>query len=111
MSITGAIDYSIAKIVQTGSETQGHIESLIPHINIEAIPAGDGWSKVECVYDGSEILEEIREEFKKEFNRSREVVVKDLFRNIFADYLIYYRLPILLIYSLHPLSLPRNNTS
>jgi hypothetical protein len=111
MSTTGTVDHSIIQIIQTGHEVQRHIESLIPYINIESIPAGDGWSKVECVYDGSKILDEIREEFKKKFTRSPEVVVKDLFRNTFADYLMYCRLPISLTRSSQPLSIPRNHTS
>lgn len=81
MSTTGTVDYSVAQIVQAGHEVQGHVESLIPCVNIDSIPAGEGWSKVEWAYDGSKILDKIREEFKKEFNRSQEVVVEDLFRN------------------------------
>jgi len=38
--------------------------------NIESIPAGTGWSKVECK-NGSQILDGIRKEFKKEWEESK----------------------------------------
>jgi len=76
MSSNDSIDYSVAQTVLAGHTVQGHVERLTQCFDIESIPAREGWSKVEWVYDGSKILDEIKEEFKKEFGRSQEVMSK-----------------------------------
>ena len=78
MSSNDSVDYSVAQTVPAGHKIQGHIIRLTQCFDIESIPARAGWSKVEWLYDGSKILDEIKEEFKKEFGRSQEVNVKDI---------------------------------
>ena len=73
MSSNDSIDYSVAQVVPAGHKVQGHVGRLTQCFDIECIPAGEGWSKVEWVHDGSKILDEVKEEFKKGFGRSQKV--------------------------------------
>ena len=84
MSSSDNTDNSVAQTVLAGHKVQGHVERLTGCFDIESIPVGEGWSKVEWgMYDGSKILDEVKDEFKKEFGRSRKVAVKNvLIRNI-----------------------------
>jgi hypothetical protein len=79
MSSNDSVDYSVAQTVPAGAKIQGHVERLAQCFDIESIPAiksaTQRWSKVEWLYDGSKILDEVKEEFKKDF-RSEEVTLK-----------------------------------
>jgi len=72
MSSNDSVDYSVAQTVPAGHKIQGHVGRLIQCFDIDSIPAIEGWSKVEWLYDGSKILDEVKEEFKKDFGRSKE---------------------------------------
>ena len=73
MSSSSGTDYSVAQTVQAGHKVQDRVKSLMDCFDIESISAGEGWSEVECTDDGPKILDEVRAEFKKEFNQSQKV--------------------------------------
>lgn len=73
MSSSSGADRSVAQTVQAGDKVQGHVKSLMNCFDIDCIPEGEGWSEVECKDDGPKLLEEVREEFKKELNQSQKV--------------------------------------
>ncbi len=75
MSSNDSEDYSVAQTIQAGHNVQGHVERLKQSFNIESIPAGEGWSEVTGVHEGSKILDDIKKEFKKDFGGSRRVHV------------------------------------
>jgi hypothetical protein len=73
MSSSSGIDPSLARTLQAGHRVQDRVKSLMKCFDIASIPAGEGWSEVECTKDGPKALDEVRTEFKREFNRSRKV--------------------------------------
>jgi hypothetical protein len=93
--MTASADYlDLVQATKSGSEVQHLIKDLLRYFNVEAIAEKDGCSRVECAYDESEILDSIREEFKKEFGRTKKVTVNQLIMGS-ANLLVYRRLPIL----------------
>jgi len=75
MTSSGDTDYSdLVQTTQSGPKVQYTIENLMNYFDVEAIAAKEGYSKVECSYDVSKALDEVRDEFKKEFIRSKKIV-------------------------------------
>lgn len=63
-------------ILQTapyGDKVQLLAEILTRYFRLETIPDKRAYSKVECMEDESKVLDEVREEFKKEFVRSQKI--------------------------------------
>jgi hypothetical protein len=73
MSSSSSIDPSLAQILQAGHKVQDRVKSLANCFDIASIPAGESWSEVECTDGGPKALDEVRAEFKREFNRSHKV--------------------------------------
>jgi hypothetical protein len=64
-------DYSdLVQAAKSGPKLQDLIGSLVAHFSIGSIPEKDHWSQVKCE---SKVLDEIKEEFTKEFVRSKKV--------------------------------------
>jgi len=76
----------MADLVQNAEparKVQTLIESLAAYIDITSIPDTDGCSKVQCLYDASEVLVKVREEFKREPARSKQQLA-DIVKSILA---------------------------
>jgi len=78
MSSSSGTDPSLARTLQAGHRVQGRVKSLMNCFDIGSIPAGERpegkrWSEVECTGDGPKVLDEVRAEFLKEFNRSHKI--------------------------------------
>ena len=79
MSSSSSTDDSVAWVVEAGRTVQDYVQSLVPKVTIESFPAGEGWTLVEC--DELDVLDGLKEEFKKEFRRSRKVFWNHLDRD------------------------------
>ncbi|KAJ8068743.1 hypothetical protein OCU04_002440 [Sclerotinia nivalis] len=75
MSSSPAVDYSVARSVQAGDKVQHHVERLMQYVNIESIPTMEttNWTDVKLADGGPQILAEVREAFKREFNGSLKI--------------------------------------
>ena len=74
--MASSVDTDFSGLVQTAQparRVQILVESLVAYVDTESIPAVDGYSKVECMHDETEVLDKIREEFKREPARSKKV--------------------------------------
>ena len=71
----------LVQAVKSGYKVQTLVKDLLRYFTVETITEGKGYSIVDCVYDASIALDEIREEFKKEFVRSKKVVITPLIKN------------------------------
>lgn len=59
---------------KSGHKVQQLVADLPRYFSVETVANRASYSKVDCIYDESKILEEIREEYKKEFVRSKRVI-------------------------------------
>jgi len=79
MASSSGTDYSdLVQAAKSGHKVQQLIADLSRYFSIEAIANKEGYSKVDCAYDESKVLGEVREEFKKEFVQSKKVVINPL---------------------------------
>jgi len=81
MSSASSTDYSdLLQDAPPAKKVRALMESLRAYVDIPSIPVKDGYSKVECLYDESEVLVNIREEFKKEPAQSKKItdIVKSI---------------------------------
>ena len=78
-SSSGTDCLDLVQAVKSGHNVQTLVEDLLRYFTVETITDGEGYSTVDCVYDASKALDEIREEFKKEFVRSKKVVIHPLY--------------------------------
>lgn len=76
MTSSSSTDYSdLVQTAKSGHKVRSLVEDFPRYFRVENITEGEGYSKVDCLYDESSVLEEIREEFKKEFVRSKKVII------------------------------------
>jgi hypothetical protein len=74
MASNDTTDYSdLAQVAEPARKVQDLIESLAAYFDIMSIPEKEGYTNVECIYDESTVLNEVRDEFKKEPARSKKV--------------------------------------
>jgi len=76
MTSSSDTDFSdLIQVVRSSRKVRHLVEDLTSYYNIESIEEEDGYSKVECSDNESEVLKKVREEFKKDWNRDKKVVV------------------------------------
>ncbi|KAF7877558.1 hypothetical protein EAF04_001233 [Stromatinia cepivora] len=63
----------LVQAAQPGQIIQGFVKDLTQYFHPESIPEKEGCSRVKCPYDISKTLENIKEEFRKELGRSKEI--------------------------------------
>jgi hypothetical protein len=69
-----ADDYSdLVQVTNSSHKIQDLIRSLPDHFNIESLPEREGLAQIECSEDGWKVLEKVKEEFKKDWQRSKKV--------------------------------------
>ena len=79
MTSSGDTSYSdLVQTTQAGDKVRDTIKSLIPYFSIESIPVAPQVSKVQCSPSERNVLDAVREAFKKEFERSKKVVINPL---------------------------------
>jgi DNA-directed RNA polymerase subunit RPC12/RpoP len=69
-SNAGADCSDLVQTAESGRKVQDLIDGLVDGFSMESIQNKEGWAKVEC---SSKVLSKVREEFKKEFERSEKV--------------------------------------
>jgi len=69
------------QITQSSDNVQELAGDLIRYFNIDSIVEKEGYSKVECEYDETEALKQVREEFKQYLNRNKKVIIISLHKN------------------------------
>ena len=73
MSSSGSTDCSdLIQAARSGREVQRLVDDLTRHFRAEDVVEKDGYSKVDC---DPKLLDDIREEFKREFVRSKQVIL------------------------------------
>lgn len=76
MTSSGSPDYSdLVQATKAGDKVQRLVQDLPLYFRVEDIAVAKGYSKVQCVQDESQLLAEVREEFKKELGRSKKVLI------------------------------------
>ena len=65
----------LVQAVKSGDNVQSLVGNLLRYFLVDAIAEGENCSTVDCIYDTSRALDDIREEFKKEFVRSKKVFI------------------------------------
>lgn len=83
MSSSDDTGYSdLVQSVASSHNVQTLIEDLLSYFNIDSIPTTGGWSKVSCSSDESQPLDKVKDEFKREFYRSKKVKWQDFYRGM-----------------------------
>lgn len=102
MSSSGSTDSSdLVQIAKSSTNMQRLAEDLTRYFNPKDIVAANHFAKVECVYSETKVLDEVKEEFKTEFRRSKEVTINLLIKTCTK---MECRSPILSVPSSLPLS-------
>lgn len=66
-SSSGASYSDHVRTTHPGHKVQEAVASLAQYFDIQEIPEAGGCRKIECVYDASQALDVVREEFREEF--------------------------------------------
>ena len=68
------VDYAdLVQLASSSEKVSALIDSLKSHIKMESVPERGGYTVIESSPEGSTVLQKIREEFKNDFERSKEV--------------------------------------
>lgn len=79
MSSNGDTDCSdLVQTTRPSHKVQDLTDSLINYFSTKSILEEEGWSRVEC---SSTVLDKVKEAFKKDFLRSKKVVIEFLNRD------------------------------
>jgi len=74
MASSGGTDCpDLVQATKAGDKVQRLVQDLSRYFHVEDIVPAKGYSKVQCVQDDSQVLAEVREEFKKELGRSKKI--------------------------------------
>jgi hypothetical protein len=74
MTSSSGTDYSdLLRTANSGRKVQKAIEKLTGYFDIDALVVMGVYRKVECPSDESKVLEEVKEKFKEDFLKSKEV--------------------------------------
>jgi hypothetical protein len=68
----------LVQVIKAGDKVQRLVQDLPRYFRVEDIIVAKPYSKVQCVQDESQVLDEVREEFKnelKELSRSKKVII------------------------------------
>jgi hypothetical protein len=81
MTSSSSTDYSdLVQIAESSHKIQRLAEDLTRYFNPKDIVAANYFAKVECTDDETKVLDEVKEEFKREFRKSKKVITNLLIK-------------------------------
>jgi hypothetical protein len=76
MTSSSSTDCSdLVQVAKSSHKVQCLAEDLTRYFNPKDIVAATHFAKVECAYDETKVLDEVKEEFKREFRKSKKVTM------------------------------------
>jgi hypothetical protein len=81
MASSSSTDCSdLVQVAKSSPNLQRLAEDLTRYFNPKDIVAADHFAKVECAYSETKVLDEVKEEFKGEFRKSKKVTINLLIK-------------------------------
>jgi hypothetical protein len=72
----------LVQAAKAGDKVQRLVGDLSRYFRVEDIIVATGYSKVQCVENESQVVAEVREEFKQELSRSKKVLINSIDEDI-----------------------------